>query len=127
VDLATLVVAWLVLVIEVLLIFLVKDALPESGAAIGAVLLMALIMLMRLAIYLAIGAIFVQVILSWVNPASAMAPVISALTRPLLRPIQRLVPPIGMVDLSPLVALVLLQLVLMVPLAYLERWVGAGF
>ena len=84
---------------------------------------MALLMLLRLAIYLALGAIFMQVILSWVNPASPMAPVINALTRPLLQPIQRVVPPIGMIDLAPLIALLLLQL-LLIPLAYLERWIG---
>jgi uncharacterized protein YggT (Ycf19 family) len=32
-----------------------------------------------------------------------------------------------MVDLSPLVALLLLQLVLMVPVEYLERLLGLGF
>ena len=126
-DLATLVLAWLVLVVEMLLLLLLKGVAPDSGAAAGLLLLMAVVMLLRLAIYLAIGAIFLQVILSWVNPASPLAPVVAALTRPLLRPIQRLVPPIGMVDLSPLIALLLLQLVLMVPLAYLERWVSGGF
>ena len=126
-DLSTLVLAWLVLVLELLLILLVRGGTLASGAAFGMLLLMAMILLMRLAVYFAIGAIFVQVILSWVNPASPLMPVVAALTRPLLRPIQRIVPPIGMVDLSPLVALLLLQLVLMVPLAYLERWVGLGF
>jgi YggT family protein len=123
-DLATLVLAWLTLVIEVLLILLVKGMLPDGALLIGKLAVMALLMLMRLAIYLAIGGIFVQVILSWVNPHSPIAPVVNAMTRPLLQPIQRVVPPIGMVDLSPLIALVLLQLILMVPLAYLEHAVG---
>lgn len=123
-DLATLVLAWLTLLIEILLIVLVKGTPPGSAMAIGKVMVMALLMLARLAIYLAIGAILLQVVVSWVNPRSPVAPVINALTRPLLRPIQRVVPPIGMVDLSPLIALVLLQLVLMVPLTYLERSVG---
>jgi len=126
-DLATLVLAWLTLVVEMLLIVMVKGSLPGSGAAVGVILIMALLMLLRLAIYLAIGAIFLQVILSWVNPSSPVTPVVSALTRPMLQPIQRIVPPIGMVDLSPLIALLLLQLLLMVPLAYLERAVGVGF
>jgi YggT family protein len=126
-DFASLLLAWLVLVIEMLVIVLLKGTLPTSGAAGGVVLLAALLMLLRLAIYLAIGAIFVQVIVSWVNPVSPVAPVVSALTQPLLRPIQRIVPPIGMVDLSPLIALLLLQLVLMVPLTYLERALGVAF
>ena len=126
-DLATLVLALLVLVIEMLLIVLVRGALPTSGAAVGVILIMALLMLVRMAIYIAMGLIILQVILSWVNPSSPFAPMVSALTRPLLRSIQRIVPPIGMVDLSSLIALLLLQLVLAVPLPYLERAVGMAF
>jgi len=123
-DLATLVLAWLVLIIEALLMLAVKGLVPGIDAMVVVVLL-ALVMLLRLAIYLAIGAIILLVIISWVNPASPMYSLIQLLTRPLLRPIQRIVPPIGMVDLSPLIALLLLQLLLMVPLAYLERMIGA--
>ena len=57
-DLATLVLAWLTLVIEILLLLLVKGTAPvaDAGAAAGLLLLMAVVMLLRLAIYLAIGA-----------------------------------------------------------------------
>jgi len=126
-DLASLVLTWGVLIIEAVLTLVVKGYAPSSGAAIGAILLLALVMLLRLAIYLAIGSIILMVIISWVNPASPMASLINVLTRPLLRPIQRVVPPIGIVDLSPLIALLLLQLILMLPLAYLERMIGAIF
>ncbi len=122
-DLATLVLAWLTLILEIVLLLLLRG----GTLAPGMVLMMALLLLLRLAVYFAIGAIFVQAILSWVNPASPLAPVVSALTRPLLRPIQRIVPPIGMVDLSPLVALLILQLILMVPLAWLGSLLNAGF
>ena len=126
-DLASLVLAWSVLIIEAVLTLAVKGYAPSSAAAIGAVLLLALVMLLRLAIYLAIGSIILMVIISWVNPASPMVSLVNMLTRPLLRPIQRVVPPIGMVDLSPLIALLLLQLMLMAPLVYLERMIGAIF
>ncbi len=58
------------------------------------------------------------------NPDSPVAPLISALTRPFLRPIRRVVPPLANVDLSPLVLIVLLQ-VLLIPLTYL-RGMAAG-
>jgi YggT family protein len=124
-DLATLVLAWLVLMIEAALMLAVKGVVPTSGAVAGVVLLLSLVMLIRLAVYLAIGGIIMLVIISWVNPASPMYAMVNTLTRPLLRPIQRVVPPIGAIDLSPLIALLLLQLVLMVPLVYMERMVGA--
>jgi YggT family protein len=123
-DLASLLLAWVVLIIEAVLTVSLKGIVLASGALIGAVLLLALVMLLRLAVYLAIGCIFLMVILSWVNPASPMYSLINTLTRPLLRPIQRIVPLIGAIDLSPLIALLLLQLILTVPLAYLERMVG---
>ena len=126
-DLATLLLAWLVLVVEMLLIVLVRGSLPGLGPSVAAILIMAVLMLLRMAIYLAMGVIILQVILSWVNPSSPAGPVVSALTRPLLQPIQRVVPPIGNVDLSTLIALLVLQLVLAVPLAYLERAFGVGF
>ena len=69
-------------------------------------------------------ALIVQAVLSWVNPYSPVAPVFDALTRPFLRPIRRFVPPLGNVDLSPLVLIVALQ-VLLIPLAHL-RGLAAG-
>ncbi len=68
-------------------------------------------------------AVIVQVVLSWVNPYSPVAPVFDAMTRPFLRPFRRVVPPIANVDLSPLIVLIICQLVLTVPLAWLEALV----
>ena len=65
-----------------------------------------------LVIYLLIGALILQAVLSWVNPYSPLGPVVHQFTRPLLAPIQRFVPPIANIDLSPLVAILALQLVL---------------
>ena len=47
-------------------------------------------------------------------------PLLNSLTRPMLRPFQRRIPPIGNVDLSPLFALVVIQLLLMLPVAWAE-------
>ncbi|MGH8719660.1 MAG: YggT family protein, partial [Burkholderiales bacterium] len=67
-----------------------------------------------------------QAILSWVNPYSPIAPVLDAMTRPFLRPIQQRVPMVGNVDLSPLIILVVCQLILIVPVAALESAVARG-
>ncbi len=58
-------------------------------------------------------AILARVFLSWMN-LSPYHPVVRALdkvTEPVLAPLRRVVPPIGMVDITPLVALLLIQLV----------------
>lgn len=52
-----------------------------------------------------------QAILSWVNPASPTMPFLQTLTAPLLDPIRRLLPQTGALDLSPLVLLILAQIV----------------
>jgi YggT family protein len=55
--------------------------------------------------------LIIDVIFSWVNPNAPLAPFVSALNYPLLRPIRRVVPLIGGIDFSVLVALLLLQVV----------------
>jgi len=79
--------------------------------------------LFKLSLYLLIGLVFVQALLSWFNPFSPLAPVISALSRPFVRPIQKILPPIGNVDLSPMVVFVICQLIIMLPVAWLETMV----
>ena len=69
--------------------------------------------LLRLAVYILIGALILQAVLSWINPYSPLAAPIYQLTRPLLDPIRRILPSISGIDLSPLVAILLLQVVLM--------------
>jgi YggT family protein len=69
-------------------------------------------------------AIIVQVVMSWVNPYHPFAAVFDAMTRRFLRPLRRVVPPIANVDLSPLVLIILLQ-VLLIPLAHLRAQLGA--
>lgn len=65
--------------------------------------------LLRLAIYIVIGALILQAVLSWVNPYSPLAAPAYQLTRSLLDPIRRILPAISGIDLSPLVAILLLQ------------------
>lgn len=60
-------------------------------------------------------AILILVILSWVAPGSynPATTLLYDLTEPVLRPARNLVPPIGGLDLSPLVALIVLQVISM--------------
>ena len=69
--------------------------------------------LLRLSVYIFIGALILQAVLSWVNPYSPLSAPAHQLTRPILDPIRRFIPTISGIDLSPLVAILLLQAVLM--------------
>ena len=109
-DVSSLVGALLVQQVQYGLLWLI------AGGAISGTLvpLMAAFGLMRVAISGLIGLLIVHAILSWVQTRSPMADVIGRLCAPLLRPVQRVIPLIGGLDLSPLVLLVLLQIVMIV-------------
>ena len=85
----------------------------DAGTLAITVAWFALRSLLRLAIYILIGALILQAVLSWINPYSPLAAPAHQLTRPLLDPIRRIMPAISGIDLSPLVAILLLQAVLM--------------
>ncbi len=84
-----------------------------DGATLAGLLAWAAVLgLLRLTIQLLIGVLLVQAILSWVAPYSPIAGPLNQLTRPILAPIRRILPPISGIDLSPLVAIVLAQALL---------------
>jgi YggT family protein len=68
-----------------------------------------------------IFAIVIQVILSWINPGTynPVNALLYSITRPVMGPIQRLIPPVSGIDLSPLVALIGLQVLKMLVLPLL--------
>ena len=51
-----------------------------------------------------------HVVLSWVQPRTPVADLLTRLVAPVLHPLRRLLPPLGGVDLSPLLAVLLLQI-----------------
>jgi YggT family protein len=65
------------------------------------------------------AAVLIQAVLSWFQTYTPLASVLSAITRIFLRPVRRIVPPLGGIDLSPLVLLVILQVILIM-LVYLR-------
>jgi YggT family protein len=56
----------------------------------------------------------IHVVLSWVNPYAPVAPAISLLVRPFLAPFQRILPLVGGVDLSPVLLIVVVNMLLLV-------------
>jgi YggT family protein len=121
-DLASLVAAWAFeFLLQFLLVLLAGGNPLENPAVFSVLLFLAFVKLIRLSIYIFMGAVIVQAVLSWVNPHHPVAPFFHALTRPFQRPFQRAVPTIGGVDITPVLVLILLQLILMLPVAWLEQ------
>jgi len=71
--------------------------------------------LIMLVITIYLVAIVVQVIISWINPGTynPVTSLLYSLTAPVMKPFQRMLPPIGGIDLSPLFALIALQVLRM--------------
>lgn len=109
-DLPTLLLAWLVQGLGLWIEAAIRGAEP---AFIG-LALVALVDLFRYSLYILVGAVIIQVVFSWINPYTPAAPVLDSLTRPFLRPLRRFVPPVGNFDLTPLVLVVVVQVVLIV-------------
>ena len=109
-DIATLLLAWAVQMLAIWIKAAIVGAEPSFLAIAG----IAWLDLLRYSLYILVFAIIVQVIFSWINPYAPMAPVFNAMTGPFLRPLRRFIPPLGNVDLTPLVLLILIQILLIV-------------
>lgn len=80
------------------------------GATPEIVLLAALQRFLEWVLFGFMALLIIEAIFSWVNPHAPLAPFVRALNDPLLRPIRKVVPLVGNLDLSLLVALILLQI-----------------
>jgi YggT family protein len=107
-DWASLVGACLVIVLAVTI-----DLAFRSGITLQYLVLLSLLRLCQWVVYGFMALIIVEAIFSWVNPHAPLAPFVRALNEPLLRPLRRVVPLLGGIDLSPLVALLGLRIALM--------------
>ena len=76
------------------------------------ILLVGVLWVVRWGLYLAMMLIIASAVLSLINPQAPLAWPLAALTSPLLRPFRRVVPLMGQFDLSPLVALLVIQVLL---------------
>ena len=121
-DLATLVLVWLVQFLEIFLKLEIGGYQlgTAAGQAIAVMALLALVSVVRMILYILMGVLIVQAVISWINPYSPLAPALNTLSRPFLKPFQRLIPPVANVDLSPLFVIIVCQLLLMLPVALAE-------
>lgn len=106
----------------VLIIFLkfaelfIRGMLAGKKIMVGSLIVPVIFGLIDLVINLFIFAIIILVIISWIAPHlhaqnNPLTSVLRSITEPLIRPARRLIPPIGMFDLSTFVVLVALYCV----------------
>lgn len=100
----------LMLALTVLQYFLLTS-LAGHGVNLITLIPVAVIKLIELLLNVYIFALIIQAIISWVNPGThamqnPMASLLNSLTRPVVAPVQRILPPVGMIDLSPMVVII---------------------
>ena len=118
IDTATLVLVLALILIKLVILFSIAGY-PMNGPQL---LIKAMYDLISLSFDIFIVALFVQAILSWVNsdPYNPINKLLNNLTFPILRPIKRVVPPMGGLDLSTLVALIALMFIKRVVLSLFQ-------
>jgi len=104
IDTATLLLVIVLILAKLTLLYSIAGH-PFNGAQL---IVRALYDAVSLTFDIFIVALFVQAILSWINPDpyNPVNKLLHSLTLPILRPIKRFVPPISGIDLSVLVALI---------------------
>ncbi len=123
VDLSTLVLAYLSQLTLFSLTLWLKDfPLIVAGSQIWPSLLgLAMMGVMNISLTIFLYAVLLQAVLSWLNPLTALAPLLDSLTTPILTKMRLFIRPIGHIDISPLVFVIGAQLVLATLLMPLEN------
>ena len=123
-DMASLVLLLVLIIVELLLLSLVST-LPMPSV-IGLVAL-ALVELLKLTINVFLFSVIILAILSWVSPGgyNPVANLLFQITAPLMRPTRRMLPPMGGLDLSPMVVIIVLYLLILLLVDPLQHWAGS--
>jgi len=109
IDLASVVLILAVAILKLYLLALVSGYAPPSGF----ILVTAIAEILNIICWILLIAIFVRAIVSWVAPRSQHPAIriLDDLSDPLLAPIRRLLPSMGGLDLSPIFAILAINLV----------------
>lgn len=113
-DWASLIGAFVMIMVSVAL-----DLLIAASVTPQALIVLSLLRLVQWMLYGLMGLLLIEVIFSWVNPHAPLAPLVRAMNEPMMRPLRRIIPLMGGIDLSPIVAFLLLRIALSVSSALL--------
>ncbi|MEI7843929.1 MAG: YggT family protein [Gallionellaceae bacterium] len=107
-----------------LMLMLSAQGYPYAVFTLPGLIAWTLVKLLVLSVYLLMAMLFVQAVLSWVNPHSPLAPVAANFTQRFLQPVRGIVPMVGNIDFSVLALLIICQLILIIPVGWLEHLVS---
>ena len=104
--------------------FIIGHAVPVT-----ALFVLAIFELVKLTIWIYIIALILQALLSWINPGmyqmqNPMASILHQLTAPVMKPIRNIMPRTGMIDFSPMLAIIGLYVLLIIVNGILRSLLG---
>lgn len=112
IEMATL---FLILFLEILKCFLINLLFMQSIATYTAIFIVSLTETFKLFLNTFFFAILFNAILSWVHVhPSPISEVLGQLSAPIMRPLRRVIPPIASFDITPIPALIILQLLIII-------------
>ena len=96
---------------------------------VTALFVLAIFELIKLTIWVYIIALILQAIMSWINPGmyqmqNPMASILHQLTGPIMKPIRNILPRTGMIDFSPMLAIIGLYVLLIIVNGILRSLIG---
>ena len=115
-DIASLVFAYLVVLVKLLLLY----ALSTTAISMAQVIVLGMADLLSQFVSLLFWLVLIRAIVSWVNPSlnNPFILVIFQVTEPIMAPVRKIIPPMGGLDLSPILLILGLQFLLMESLTY---------
>lgn len=107
IDVASLILAFVIQIIGITLISVIAGALPPMLS----IIIYSIVKVASLIISVYFWALIINVVASWVAPGSyhPALVLIAQILEPLMAPIRRVIPPMGGIDLSPIFAFLLLE------------------
>ena len=111
IDWASIISLFLVQAIEIILVALI---ITGGIPAFSGLTMLTIAYLLRTILYIYLFIIIVQVIISWVNPNvyNPITTIMYQISEPILKPIRQFIPSSGGLDFSPLVALIIINLLM---------------
>jgi len=128
VDIASLVLLFILQCLAIVLMALLQGGALES-ISIAGLFMASIAKLISLLLYIYFFSLIIIALLSWISPGgyNPVTALMSSINEPLLRPVRKLLPPVGMLDFSVFVAilgLVVARMLIMPPLYALSVHLG---
>lgn len=111
IDTATLLLAYLLCLLKLIVLISFSSISAPLSAYIPAIFVVAIGVLLEACIYLFMAAIFISIVASWVAPHShhPILGVLRSISEPIMAPARKIIPPIGGLDLSPMLVILFLN------------------